>query len=289
MNKQCFKCKSIIHGLENYGTDKEPLCFDCANILPCSICGKATSMNDQIKSENKIYCKNCYQKPGKLQKRTENTSYAELRTLSLKFFIGFLGVTALIAIISVISKELGELQLKIIATSFTISAASICTMSCAAFIEKKKLIRLGISGILLSIISGILVIFGLWAEMESDSFWHSTYSLIVIALAFAHAFLLSLPNLGEKQAVQGFSFFSIGVLALLIIIAIWGRIEETGYYQFLSVVAIIVALFTLIIPILLKLSKENQAKNVKLVLENVDGDIYKDVTGKKYLLKEIKP
>jgi hypothetical protein len=287
MNKHCIKCNSIVGGLENYGTDKEPLCFDCANMLPCSICGKAINMSDQIKSENKIYCKNCYQKPDKLQKKTENIYYAELRTLSLKFFIGFLGVTALIAIISVISKEMGELQLKIIATSFTISAASICTMSCAAFIEKKKLLQLGLSGILLTIISGILVIVGLWAQMDSDSYWHSTYSLIVIALA--HAFLLSLPNLGEKQAVQGFSFFSIGALALLIIIAIWGRIEETGYYQFLSVVAIIVALFTLIIPILLKLSKENQAKNVKLVLENVDGDIYKDGTGKKFLLKEIKP
>ena len=67
--------------------------------------------------------------------------YSEIRKLALKIFIGFLGLTAVIAIISVLAGQFGELQWKILGTTFTISAASICSMSCAAFIEKKKILK----------------------------------------------------------------------------------------------------------------------------------------------------
>ena len=125
--------------------------------------------------------------------------YTEARRLALKAFLGFFGLTALIAIVSVLAGEFGKLQGKILATTVTISAASICSMSCAAFIEGKKLARFGLCGIVLSVCAAVLVMVGVWPEIESERYWRTTFTFGVAAIAFAHAFLLCLPELDDRQ------------------------------------------------------------------------------------------
>ena len=56
---------------------------------------------------------------------TKTMNYTAIRKLSLKIFLGFLGFTALVAIVSLLSGEFGHLQVKVLATSVAISAASI--------------------------------------------------------------------------------------------------------------------------------------------------------------------
>lgn len=60
-------------------------------------------------------------------------NYTEIRRLLLKIFIGFLSLTALVAILSVLSHKFGETQLKVLLTTLSITAGSICAMSCAAY------------------------------------------------------------------------------------------------------------------------------------------------------------
>jgi len=214
--------------------------------------------------------------------------YTAIRKLSLRAFIGFLVATAVIAVISVLSGEFGEFQLKVLATSLTISAASVCSMSCAAFIEKKKMAALGLSGIVLAIAAAVLLIGGMWPEIKSDEYWKTAITCVVFALAFAHAFLLILPDLDERQAwVQLTSSVSIGALALLIVFAVWGEIDDKAYYRLLAVVAILVALQTLIVPILMKLRKGASRERKLLVLERIEGELYKDSAGKAYRVKEV--
>jgi Na+-transporting NADH:ubiquinone oxidoreductase subunit NqrB len=215
-------------------------------------------------------------------------NYTKITRLSLKLFIGFLVLTALIAMITVLTGKFGKIQMKILATTFTISAASICSMSCAAFIDKKKLLRLGLLGILLTISAAILLIAGLWSEFDSKIFAKIMLTLIVSAVAFAFAFLLVLPELNNRHKwVQLVSSVSIGILALQIVVAVWGDIKNDWYYRLLAFVAIIVGLDTLVIPILMKLQKGAELKNDKVVLERVDGDVYRDTAGRKYRLTEM--
>jgi len=215
-------------------------------------------------------------------------NYTSIRKSALKVFLGFLGLTAIVAIVSVLSGEFGELQFKILATSLTISAASICAMSCAAFIEKKRPMELGILGIALCVISAVLAIAGMWLEMDSEGFWKTTVTFVIAAVAFAHAFLLVLPKLDNSQKwVQLVSTASIGILAVQIAVAVWGEIDDQGYYRGLSVVAIIVGLETLAIPMLMKLRKGATQEKQTLVLEKVEGDMYRDTTGRQYRLTEI--
>ncbi len=215
--------------------------------------------------------------------------YSKLRRLSLKVFIGFLGLTAIIAVISVLKGEFGELEEKILATTLTISAASICSMSCAAFIDRKKVAWLGLLGIVLSVLASVLLIAGMWTEIENEVCWKITITLGVLAAAFAHAFLLALPELDEGHKwVQTASSVFIGILALQIIVAVWGEIEDVDwYYRILAAVAIIVGLETLVIPILMKLRKGDGRRKDRMVLERVDVDVYRDAAGKRYRLTEI--
>ncbi|MEO1993699.1 MAG: hypothetical protein ABGZ17_00310 [Planctomycetaceae bacterium] len=172
-------------------------------------------------------------------------NYTEVKKLLLQIFICFLALTALIAIASVLTGEFGEIQAKILGTSFTISAASICAMSCAAFVEKNKnLAHLGLSGIALSILAAILVIIGIWAEIHSEIYMKTVATCSVCAIASAHACLLVLPALQRNHAwVQTTSTASIAVLSLQIVVAIWAEIDEENYYRLLAVVAILVAIF----------------------------------------------
>lgn len=216
--------------------------------------------------------------------------YARIRKVLLKAFLGFLGLTALIAIVSVLAGEFGETQWKILATTFTVSSASICSMSCAAFIERKKHIALGLSGILLSVCAAILLIVGIWPEIDNDTYWKTTITLAVLAVGSAHAFLLVLPELAPTHKwVQPVASVCIGVLALQIIIAVWGEIDENVYYRVLTAVAIIVGLETLAVPILMKLRPTGAHRSQKLVLEQVQGSVYRDSSGRTYELHEIGP
>ena len=214
---------------------------------------------------------------------------SEIKRLSLKAFVGFLSFTALVAIVSVLSGEFGEIQIKVLATSLTISAASICAMSCAAFMEKKKSRALGLGGIFLSVASAALVILGLWPEFDSKEYWKTTITLTVFAVAFAHAFLLVLPDLNDRHKwVQRVAATSIGILSLQIVIAVWGEIDEEAYYRVLAMVAIIVGLETLVVPLLMKFQKKVQEPTPqRIVLERIEGELYTDSAGKTFRVTEI--
>jgi hypothetical protein len=210
----------------------------------------------------------------------------------LHAFVGFLGLTAFIAIISVLNGEFGELQMKILVTSFTISAASICSMSCAAFIEKQKQQGLGFSGILLSVVAAVLLIFLIWLEFENEWYFKTTFTVTVCAASFAHAFLLALPDLENKHTwIQKAATASIAVLGSQIIVALWVEIDHEAYIRALAVVAIIVVLETLLVPLLMKLKTNNKSTGTNLILEPIGPEPgrYRDQTGLEYRVEKLEP
>ncbi len=214
--------------------------------------------------------------------------YPQIRKLSLKVFIGFLAITALIAIVALLSGSSNPVTGKILVTCLSISGASICSMSCAAYLEKrKKPAALGFTGIVLSILAAVLIVVGVWSDIQYEPYWKGTGNVIVIAIAFAHAFLLWIPQLDLRHRwIQPVSSITIGVLSIQIIFSIWSEVENELYLRFLAVVAILAALETLVIPILMKLRKETPAKGTTLTLEHVEGDLYRDADGKEYTVME---
>jgi hypothetical protein len=208
----------------------------------------------------------------------------------LKLFIGFLTLTALIAIFFVLKGDFGEFEVKVLVTTFSISAASICSMSCAAFIEKNKQAGLGLVGIGLAALAALALSAGLWMEMDEEVYWKSTATLIVLALGCAHGFLLMLPDLDRSHKwSQPTASTLILILAIQIVAAIWGEFDAEGYYKLLAAVSIVVVLFTLTIPVLYKIrSDQGEARKVLLLTESDDG-LYADPHGNTYKVERIKP
>ncbi|WP_309387759.1 hypothetical protein [Cerasicoccus frondis] len=223
----------------------------------------------------------------------------DARNLLLKTFIGFLILTALLGIVTVLSGEFGEVQLKIMGTTFSISAASICAMACAAFVEKKHLPALGWTGVAINFLAAAMLIFAMWTEQGDDVFWKSTITLIVVGLGLSHSLLLQLPKLSEEMDwVQPVAAGVVAILALMVCAAFWGEIDNEGFYRVLAVVSIVVVLFTLVIPILMKLAKPKTDATVNvetaaatptnaLVLTPLEGDYYQDAKGAKYRVERV--
>ena len=214
--------------------------------------------------------------------------YTGIRKRALRVFIGFLALTALVAAISVVSGEFGDIQLKVLATTLTISAASICSMACAAYIEKRKRTRQGLVGIALSVLGALLVIVGLWPPIDSDEYWKTAITVVIWAVACAHGLLMLLPDLdGRQKIVQSLTVVSIAILSALIMVAVWTEMENEGYYRIMALAAIAVALETLVIPILLKLKTGAEPEASTLVLERVAGQTYRDASGELFEVRRV--
>ena len=229
-------------------------------------------------------------------------NYTEVRKLLLKVFIGFLSMTALVAIFSVLSREFGQTQLKVLVTTFSISAGSICAMACAGFIERKGAKAVGIVGILAASVAVALVIIGVWGKINEKEYWKTTVAFIVVCIALAHACLLHLPSLAASHRwTQTASAILIGLLALQIIFAVWGEIKGEGYYRLMAAVSVLVVLATFVVPICSRLGaktgegRPEQGRGVEqfgqipeqLVLRRLSGAIFADQVGRQYQVTEI--
>ena len=230
-------------------------------------------------------------------------NYTEVRKLLLKVFIGFLSVTALVAIFSVLGRKFDQTQLKVLVTTFSISAGSICAMACAGFIERTGAKSVGIVGILAASAAVALVIIGVWGEINEKEYWRTTVTFIVLSVAVAHACLMHLPRLAASHRwTQTASAILIGLLAIQIILAVWGEIKDEGYYRFMAAVSVMVVLATLIVPICSRLGPQRDEDRSEqgqitegadqfpeqLVLSRLSGNIFADKTGRRYQVATIK-
>ena len=224
----------------------------------------------------------------------DTSRYKQARVTFLRAFIGFLVLTALVAVITVIQGEFGDLQAKILGTSLTISIASVCSLSSAAYLERGGIRWAGLAGIVFAFAGGVMLIGIMWFELTGDFYIKSTLTLIIGAFSFAHALLLLLPNLMKRyQWIQKAMIVSVTLLALMGSVAIWLELENDLYFRVLIVVAIAVGLQTIVIPLLLKIQTENfegkKGKNERLILEKADDGTYHDSKGDRYSVQKISP
>lgn len=230
-------------------------------------------------------------------------NYTAARKLLLKVFIGFLSMTALVAILSVLSGEFGETQIKVLVTTFSITAGSICAMACAGFIERKGAKTVGIVGILAASGAVSLVIIGVWGEIDEKEYWKTTVTFIVVCIALAHACLLNLPTLvASHRWTQPASAILIALLAFQIIVAVWGEIGNEGYYRLMAALSVLVVLVTLVVPICSRLGAKadeghpEEAPDIakfchvpeELVLHRLTGFIFADQLGRRYQVTQIR-
>ena len=109
-------------------------------------------------------------------------------------------VSALLGIAALLSGEFGELQLKVLLTSLTVTAGSICVLACATRMRKKGLGPLPMFGVVVSILAATTCVTAIWTEAGGELVWKSVWSLWVLAGSTAHVCLLSLATLSPRFA-----------------------------------------------------------------------------------------
>lgn len=214
-------------------------------------------------------------------------SLQRLRRLSLYLFLIFLGISALIAIATVLAGSFGWFEVRVLITTFVISGCSIACMACAAFAQLSGRVSLALAAGALCLASSLLLLVGAWGDVESEAFWKTTLVSNIVAVGAVHAMLLALGRLAhEHRWVQAGGALCIGLLALLLCSAVLGEVTDADFYKLVAVVAILVALATLAVPILHRMNRREATtpSAQRLVLYQLEGDIYRDKEDRRFRL-----
>lgn len=183
-----------------------------------------------------------------------------LKKSFLYILIGSVGLSALLGILAVLIGDFGEFEVRVLLTSLTISAASLCGLSCGAALEAGRARGLPISGIALAVLAALMVIVGIWGEFHPDVYWKSTATVSIFAIACSHMALLLLSRLAPRYAwanwAGGIAVFSV---VIILSVMLWGDVDEEPLFRLLGVAAILDGAITILIPILHRLSRADVA------------------------------
>lgn len=203
-------------------------------------------------------------------------------------FIVFLSATAFMAIVVLLFGSFGAFQIKILFTSLVITFVSVCSLCCSIYISRKKNTFPGIAGVLLAILSGALLISGMWMEIPSGSYWKMAITFSVFAVAAAHVLALRLASLRATQVwMQTAATITIFTLAAFVSLIVVYEVTDRGIFKILAVLAVLVALQSLVIPLLSKVVKIDThcEKEVVWLKKRSDG-MYEDEGGCLYHVSE---
>ncbi len=232
-------------------------------------------------------------------------NYTDIRRLFLKIFLGFLTLTAFLAVYFVLNSSFSDFHLKLLGTIFSICAGSICVMSCAAFIEKKGTKEgIGSAGIMAAGLAVLLVNAVLWLEIRDQIFWRITVTFIIATVAIAQICLIHRPRLaGTYSWLQTTATVIVALVAMAITFGVWAEIFVESLFLLIVAALIFVLLASIAVPICSRLGTKlepSPADNLKkdeggtsaaeyqLMLKNVSGTLFVDRKGKLYQVTEMK-
>ena len=214
-----------------------------------------------------------------------------LRKRMLWLFVACLALTAAIAIVVVLSGTWSLFVARVLSSSASISAASICGMSCAAFIERGRQVAWGHAGVLLALATLIVAWAAIWTDSPGDAQIKLTMVMVVWTVAFAHAELLLLPKLAREHAwVQLAAVAAIAALALLLTYIVIDQRTGDAIGRVLATLSIFVALLTLVVPVLWRIggaARGASAAHEQLVLTKGEDGAWCDRAGNRYSVQPI--
>lgn len=175
-----------------------------------------------------------------------------MRRIGLGVFFTSVAVNAALGIYAVLAPEFGETQGKILGTSLCVTGAVLLALACEPAWERRLLGPVPFLGAALAILGFSLVIVGLWAEPESETFGRTTVSTMTVAVACAATCLLGLVQLASRH--RWVLVLTLGLLALaaaLVATVPWlGDDPNEWYVRGMGVVLIALAAFAVSLPVL---------------------------------------
>jgi hypothetical protein len=193
-----------------------------------------------------------------------------LKHYALKSMIVSAITTAAIAVGIVLFGEFSSLAVKVLVTTFVVSASSLCVLSNAANSARHPNSMFGLVGALLSVLAGAMVLVGVWGEMREDFFWKLTGSACILGVCAAHYSLLSLEKFAPRfRLVRYTAGVLISTFAGLVIMVIFADTKSGDeILRVIAANAILIALVSILTPVFHKLSSADER----------EGDVIRSVT-----------
>ncbi len=167
----------------------------------------------------------------------------------LNLFILSVVVNAVLGIWALLVGDFGDTQGKVLGTSFLVSAAMLSALVNAPAIRRRRLWPVPAVGAAAGASGFALFIVLIWAEADDESWFKLAGSALVVAVAATLASTLALIVLADRyRLLQPVARGLIAVLAVAILIAIWGEPDMDWYARLIGVVSVLVAAVTLLIP-----------------------------------------
>lgn len=181
------------------------------------------------------------------------------KRIALWSLIGSVAASALLGILIVLAGTFNDVQVRIILTTLTISGMSICALGAGALWESGKKKPLALTGIVLAVIAAVLLILGIWTRIHDEEFWKLSASVGLLAVATAHACLISLAYLSASFAwARIVSYiFAYSLAAEFIFLIYWAPDETETIFRIIGATSIVVAALTIVIPIFHRLSRND--------------------------------
>lgn len=197
-----------------------------------------------------------------------------LKRLFLYTLIGSVAVSAVLGIGVILLGSFGELESRVLMTTFTITLTSILGLACGAYYDSKNARVLPTVGIAFSLIAAILGIYMIWAGDDGISaIWKSAATAGLLATSSALVCLISLATLDKRFLWSRYLIYvCASILSAILLYILWFEPESSSDFvgRLIGVLSIVIAALTVVTPVFHKLSyKETSVAEIDAELDSL--------------------
>jgi hypothetical protein len=179
------------------------------------------------------------------------TEPSGLRTMALRAFLTSIAINAALGIWALLVDDFGDLQQKILLSSFLVSGGMLAVLINGASLARRVLWPVPLLAVVGLVVGFVLLLGALWAEVESELLG----KLLVTAFLTGGAATLSgllalLPLRPAHHVVRLVAHLLIAVLTATVVGVMWIEGSGDSVARVIGVQSILVAALTLALPVL---------------------------------------
>src|SRR4030095_9680888 len=164
-----------------------------------------------------------WRSPLAFQRKSVDFRLMNLRRLFLYLLIASVGLSAVIGIVVILFGNFGQIEVRVLMTTLTVTVTSIFGLACGAYLETGRGRYLPLAGIAFSIISALMSFLIIWNVLDdSEPFIKSFLTGVVLAASCSHLSLLSLARLDSRFAwTRVAALVCVSLLSLIFLYILW--------------------------------------------------------------------